>query len=335
MPIKKWITTVFALLLACVLLLSACQPSVDPSGSEASGEPANSAAPVDSSAVKVPILMYHSFTTDPESGGTLQDNFRDHITALKAAGYQPIFYRELIDYVYHAAALPEKPILITIDDGYQNNIDLAVPILEEYGFRATIAVIGVSIGKVTYKDTDFPITPHFSLEDAAPYVESGILDIQPHSYDMHQVAVYDGEDCRRGVLQMEGEDRDDYTAALTADFLRVKGQIESALDVECNVFTYPYGSYLHELLTLVVKDFDFSVNFVGPTVSPCHKFPHITQPSPGLSKAFGGEKKDHSGVSFARHTHLLYRFEILFSKKLKIILMILYTACQILYGVLQ
>ena len=269
MPIKKWITTVFALLLTCVLLLSACQPSVDPSGSQASGEPANSAAPVDSSAVKVPILMYHSFTTDPESGGTLQDNFRDHITALKAAGYQPIFYRELIDYVYHAAALPEKPILITIDDGYQNNIDLAVPILEEYGFRATIAVIGVSIGKVTYKDTDFPITPHFSLEDAAPYVESGILDIQPHSYDMHQVAVYDGEDCRRGVLQMEGEDRDDYTAALTADFLRVKGQIESALDVECNVFTYPYGSYdelsesvLRDLGNLVTVTTDHGINTV-------------------------------------------------------------------------
>ena len=52
-------------------------------------------------------------------------------------------------------------------------------LLEKYGFCANIAVIGVSIGHTTYKDTDIPITPHFSLEDARPWIERGVLTVTP------------------------------------------------------------------------------------------------------------------------------------------------------------
>lgn len=193
---------------------------------------------------KVPVLMYHSFTEEPgavTSTAAYIGDFEDQIAALKAAGYQAVSHQDLIEYVYHGTALPEKPVVIAIDDGYQDNLDLAVPVLEREGFCATIAVIGCSVGKTTYKDTDSPITPHFTLESAAPYVSSGVLDIQTHSYDMHQVPSLDGESCRRGVLRMEGESEEDYVNALTADFLRSKEQIESALDVTCNVYTYPYG----------------------------------------------------------------------------------------------
>ena len=193
---------------------------------------------------QVPILMYHAFTEDPTATNDSMayiGDFRDQMAALAQGGWTPVLYRDLVAYVYHGADLPEKPILITMDDGYQSDLDLALPILEEYGFPATIAVIGCSVGKTTYKDTGAPILPHFPLEEVKPYVEAGILDVQTHSYDMHQVKSLDGEDCRRGVLQMDGESETDYVAALTADFLRSKEQIQSVLDVECNVYTYPYG----------------------------------------------------------------------------------------------
>lgn len=195
---------------------------------------------------KVPILMYHSFTEDPGEVNyttVLMEDFRDQIAALKEAGYQTVTYRELMDYVRLGAALPEKPLLISIDDGYQNNIELAAPVLEAAGFSATIAVIGCSVGKTAYKDTGTPITPHFSLESAAPYVERGVLDIQTHSYDMHQVASLDGEDCRQGVLRNDGESEADYLAALRADVLQAKEQITAVLDVDCQIYTYPYGWY--------------------------------------------------------------------------------------------
>lgn len=193
---------------------------------------------------EVPILMYHAFTEDPEAATSevaYVGDFEAQVMALKEAGYHPVLYRDLVGYVCHGEELPENPIVLTMDDGYQSDLDLAVPILEREGFCATIAVIGCSMGKDTYKDTGTPINPHFALEDAAPYVESGVLDIQTHSYDMHQVKKLDGEDCRFGVLRMTGETEEEYIGALAADFLRSKEQLQSVLDVDCNVYTYPYG----------------------------------------------------------------------------------------------
>lgn len=194
----------------------------------------------------VPILMYHAFTDDPEKvteGITYIQDFEDEIQMLKSKGYTAVFYRDLIDYVYKGKELPEKPVVITMDDGYADNIELAAPILEKYEYCATVAVIGVSVGKNTYKDTGIPITPHFSLEEAATYVEKNIIDIQTHTFDMHQVKKLDGEDCREGVLQMEGEDETEYINELVEDFERSKQQIQSVLRTDCNVYTYPYGKF--------------------------------------------------------------------------------------------
>jgi len=235
---------------------------------EALGEP----EPVDpdSYTTRVPVLMYHSFTEDPDEITDMTvslDDFEAQLAALTEAGYQPVLYADLIDYVYRGVELPDKPLVISIDDGYRNNLDLAVPLLEKYGCRASIAVIGCSEGKDTYKDTDTPITPHFRLSDAAKYL--GTLEIQSHSYDMHQVKALDGEDCRRGVLQMADEEEEDYIRTLTGDYLKSKEQIEGALGVDCDIFTYPYGAcdtlsevVLHSLGVKVTTTMNPGVNEV-------------------------------------------------------------------------
>ena len=191
MSTRKWITAALAALLGlCVLLailVMACAPHAE--------------------TADVAILMYHAFTEDEADTGSLYtpaSEFARQLSALRDAGYTSVGYADLIEFVSGDGKLPEKPLLISIDDGYQNNLDLAAPLLEKYGFCANIAVIGVSIGRTTYKDTDIPITPHFSLEDARPWVARGVLTVTTHSYDMHQVTTVDGAGCRRGVLQMPG-----------------------------------------------------------------------------------------------------------------------------------
>lgn len=104
-------------------------------------------------------------------------------------------------------------------------------------------MIGVSIGRTTYKDTDIPITPHFSLEDARPWVARGVLTVTTHSYDMHQVTAVDGAGCRRGVLQMPGEAEPDYIAALTQDYTHAQEQLAGLPGKVLPVFTYPFGAY--------------------------------------------------------------------------------------------
>ena len=245
MSTRKWIVAALAALLGlCVLLAVVAVPRT----------PAAQTA-------DVAILMYHSFTEDEADTGslcTLASEFARQLSALRDAGYTSVGYADLIEFVNGEGKLPEKPLLISIDDGYQNNLDLAAPLLETYGFCANIAVIGVSIGHTTYKDTDIPITPHFSLEDARPWVARGVLTVTTHSYDMHQVTAVDGAGCRRGVLQMPGEAEPDYIAALTQDYTRAQEQLAGLPGTPLPVFTYPFGAY-SELSERVLQELGVQV----------------------------------------------------------------------------
>lgn len=230
MSTRKWIIAAVAVLLGlCVLVAVVAVPRT----------PAAQTA-------DVAILMYHAFTeneAETTSVCTLASEFERQLSALRDAGYTSVGYADLIEFVNGKGKLPEKPLLISIDDGYQNNLDLAAPLLEKYGFCANIAVIGVSIGHTTYKDTDIPIMPHFSLEDARPWIKRGVLTVTTHSYDMHQIAAVDGNDCRRGVLQMPGEAEPDYIAALTQDYTHAQEQLAGLPGKVLPVFTYPFGAY--------------------------------------------------------------------------------------------
>lgn len=245
MSTRKWIVAALAALLGlCVLLAVVAVPRT----------PAAQTA-------DVAILMYHAFTEDEADAGSLctpASEFARQLSALRDAGYTSVGYADLIEFVNGKGKLPEKPLLISIDDGYQNNLDLAAPLLEKYGFCANIAVIGVSIGRTTYKDTDIPITPHFSLEDARPWVARGVLTVTTHSYDMHQVTAVDGAGCRRGVLQMPGEAESDYIAALTQDYTRAQEQLAGLPGTPLPVFTYPFGAY-SELSERVLQELGVQV----------------------------------------------------------------------------
>lgn len=217
---------------------------------------------------RVPILMYHAFAETEEevtaSTFVTADTFEDHLQALKEAGYHAVSLSDLVDYVYHGVPLPENPVVITSDDGYTNNLTIAAPLLEEYGFSASVAAIGVSVGKDTYKDTGVAMYPHFSLEEAQPWVDAGAIEVISHTYDMHQVAERDGEDCRHSVLPLEDEREEEYIAALMADFTRSKEQLETGLGTAVTALAYPNGKYT-EISEIVLHQLGFKVTM---TIEP-------------------------------------------------------------------
>lgn len=198
----------------------------------------------DSYTADVPVLMYHSFTTDEaEKGWAILhvEDFRSQLEALRDAGFESITFDQLIDFVDHGTPLPEKPILITMDDGYTDNLELAAPLLEEYGFNATVAVIGSLAGLDTSPDTGRPMDPRFALAEAKPWVDKGVLTITTHSFNMHQPQETDGVPNRPGVLMLPHESEQDYIRALKEDFRAACEQLQSELGLPCNVFVYPYG----------------------------------------------------------------------------------------------
>lgn len=202
----------------------------------------------------VPILTYHHFAEVGDEYMTMGiDNFEMQIKALADNGYQSISFEQLINYVNYDYELPKKPVIITIDDGYSSNYELAYPILQKYNMQATIFVIGVSVGKDTYKDTDFDMIPHFSFEEAQEMVDSGLISIQNHTYDLHQWQPFEEGIARNSVLQLEGESESDYIEVLRNDFSRNISEIEENLSIKANVLAYPLG-YISNLSEIIAKE---------------------------------------------------------------------------------
>ncbi len=171
--------------------------------------------------VTLPILLYHHIDETAEKSGTTlhPDTFEEHMTLLRDNGYTTVTLADVAAYVERGTPLPEKPVLVTFDDGYESNYRYAYPILRDNGQKAAIFVIGTSVGHTeTYKDTAHPITPHFGETEMGEMTESGYIDIQSHTFDMHQWAPYEtGDKIRENILPLHNESEGDYMAALTAD----------------------------------------------------------------------------------------------------------------------
>ena len=200
----------------------------------------------DEISVQVPILMYHHLSEDVTNGEMVSpERFEAQIRALSEAGYTGVSFDELQAYVLRGEPLPEKPVVITFDDGYRSNYTLAYPILQKYNMKATIFAIGVSFGKDHYKDTDYAMTPHFGAAEAKEMTDSGLISIQSHTYDMHQWPPYeDGSAAvRENILPLAGEPEEAYVQALTEDFTKSRAQLEDATGQPVDVLAYPAGQY--------------------------------------------------------------------------------------------
>ena len=138
--------------------------------------------------VQVPILLYHHISEDTLT----QEQFQTEMQLLKDGGYHTVSFDQIFDFVEKGTPLPEKPVCLTFDDGYLSNYEIAYPLLKEYGMKATFFAIGATVGNTEhYKDTEFPITPHYSYEQAKEMSDSGLVSIQSHTFDMHQWAPYE------------------------------------------------------------------------------------------------------------------------------------------------
>lgn len=103
---------------------------------------------VTSRTVRIPILTYHrvhryatelkksqpDLTVEPET-------FHAQMKALHDAGYKTITQRQLFDALYRGAALPPKPVIVSVDDGYVDDVTEILPVLKQLKMTATFYVI--------------------------------------------------------------------------------------------------------------------------------------------------------------------------------------------------
>ena len=86
---------------------------------------------------KIPILAYHEIGDHSTPYWLTKSNFEQQMVALKAYGYQTVSLTEVYNYAKNGGTLPDKPVVITFDDGYENFYKDAYPVLRQSGFTAT------------------------------------------------------------------------------------------------------------------------------------------------------------------------------------------------------
>jgi peptidoglycan/xylan/chitin deacetylase (PgdA/CDA1 family) len=95
----------------------------------------------------IPVLNYHQVNNDAHNILTLSSSeFDAQMAYLAKAGYTTVTPDQLIDYLHDGKSLPPKPIMITFDDGYEDNYRVAYPILQKYDFTATMFLITDFVG---------------------------------------------------------------------------------------------------------------------------------------------------------------------------------------------
>ena len=139
--------------------------------------------------VKLCILMYHGFT-DGDKESTYVINAKgldDDITFLKEKGFSFVGIKDLIDYCDYGTPLPEKCVMLTFDDGYLNNYLYAYPIILKHNVKVTLSPIASCTDYQTSHADNNPASAHMTWSQLKEMSDSGLFDIQNHSYDMHSL----------------------------------------------------------------------------------------------------------------------------------------------------
>lgn len=192
---------------------------------------------------KIPILIYHDIRESYEGDNELYlstKDFKEGLLYLKAMGYNAISFNDYTDYKDGIKELPENPVILTFDDGYYSNYSIAYPILKELDMKATFAVIGWSVGKDAQVIGNSPIIKHFSWEEAKEMEDSGYIDIESHSYNLHEVG--NRKNTSNGVLGLYWEKNEKTESRITDDDFRMQKEMYENLGHKSKVFVYPFGS---------------------------------------------------------------------------------------------
>jgi len=179
------------------------------------------------------ILMYHSVSDDVDYFSSVAPRvFERQMALLARSGRAVISLAELVWRLDHHESLGDT-VVLTFDDGYADNYTHAFPVLQKYGFPATIFVTTNEIGVVDKRGMR-----HLSIAELRELHASGLIAIEPHTKSHPKLSQLS-----------EGSAREEIQNSMMA--------IEELLGKKAVAFAYPYGNY-HDTTVRIVQESGFA-----------------------------------------------------------------------------
>ncbi|MDQ0875573.1 peptidoglycan/xylan/chitin deacetylase (PgdA/CDA1 family) [Paenibacillus sp. V4I3] len=175
--------------------------------------------------IAIPVLNYHSIGVEPGNTYVLHpDKFARQMDYLASHHYTALTLGDFARIIEKKQPSPERPVLLTFDDGYANNAEVAMPILQRHGFPATLFLSPGFIGQPGYLSW-----PQVQKLSAAGW------DIAPHGMTHPHLPRLSIEQQREEITES-------------------RRRIEQALGKSANVFAYPYGEYNEDTLKILQEE---------------------------------------------------------------------------------
>ncbi len=191
----------------------------------------------------VPILCYHRFGSRGSRLTVTGQDFQAQMEYLARNDYHVITLRQLAAFIEGNEALPPKSVVITIDDGYRSNYEIAYPILKRLDFPATVFLY-----------SDFVGAPDaLTWTQMKTMAGSGLIDIQPHSKTHANL-----------TLRLPGETDARYRERVRREVDTPVVAIRERLDTISLTYAYPYGDVNESVIELLVRQ---NIR-LGVTVTP-------------------------------------------------------------------
>ena len=176
-----------------------------------------------------PILLYHRIdnlnTTNPYVIGI--EDFRQHMQYLHDQGYHTISITQLAEAINFGADLPEKPIVLSFDDGDLSVFNNAYPIMKELGFTGVAYLVGNYVGADGYMNVD------------------QIQTLAKHGWEMgsHTQGHADLSQCNKCAREIVDS----------------KYYLAKKLDLEIESFAYPFGIKTDSAIAMVGQNYKAGV----------------------------------------------------------------------------
>lgn len=174
---------------------------------------------------RVPILMYHRIAEIQGDRNALpKEKFEEQLSYLSANGYHTITLDALYSYYIERTPLPEKPVVLTFDDGYKDNLTDALPILKKYNMVATVFPISGWVGRENkWENFNKKPTTTMNWPDLKIWLEAG-MKIGGHTVTHPFLTKCSGQ-------------------LLTNELLNSKQLLEEQLSSSLDFICYPYGNF--------------------------------------------------------------------------------------------
>lgn len=186
--------------------------------------------------------MYHSIESVPKSTvmrslHVSPKKFNLQMLILKILGYRGLSLKDLKPYL--DGKKHGRVVGITFDDGYQNNLTYAAPILKKYGFSATCYIVSENIGSSNTWDLKDKITqrPLMTENEINEWLELG-FDIGAHTKTHPDLTCVSNE---QALIEIND----------------CKIELEEKFKVSVNDFCYPFGRF-NDFVLNVLKESDYT-----------------------------------------------------------------------------